>query len=148
MTCALKYVAQVICPSCSQFSFVGLGKIPRVAGIVHCAACGRRFQIDLDSEKNCRVGIYDGARDSFGIDGSPDESYGPYRICKPCCEGFSYDLKSLGHLIRSGIVDYYTPILPPDRESSLLAGEVLQLRKYFHSESEPRILSAIAAGTV
>ena len=108
-----------------------LKKIPLTSGKVCCNHCRHRFAISIAENVNCRVGVFEHAVTDFDLSGRPVGNDGPYLVMKPFCEGFSYDLKALSRLIRTGLVDHFTQVLPPHGDEYLPAGELLELRCYF-----------------
>lgn len=131
MPAQARFVVQLCCPRCRASTFVPQNQVPLSKNPVRCKQCTFAFEIDLTHETHCRVGMVEGRIAPVGADGLCLPDYGPYRIQKPCCKGFAYKHKALAALIKSGLVDYTTPICPPQSDHFLPAGELLELRQFF-----------------
>lgn len=119
------------CPACGKSSTIDFQKVPERAIYANCNGCNERFVLDKVHGTNCRIHSTPQVDDTGFHDLKRLENEGGYQVDHPACQGISYTLSGIGGLIRSGMVNTRTMILPPNAGRYYEARELQQLIKYF-----------------
>ncbi|MDJ0836583.1 MAG: hypothetical protein QNK37_08700, partial [Acidobacteriota bacterium] len=111
--------------------------------------CHHRFQIDLETGRNCRkIKGPDSRVDARHMLFDPNSRR--WQVQTGGCKGFLYNLAGVVTLVRTGLVTPMTPIKPPGSAFSYKAGDLAQLHPYFEEKKKEtqRVEEAQAARQV
>lgn len=103
-------------------------RVPNKPLKVTCNKCQHRFSMDKSKWLNCRI-IKPGQAEESSKTSAIEED--GWMVQHPACEGLKYKLEALGGLIRSGMINARTLILPPNASKYYEAKELQPLRKFF-----------------
>jgi len=117
---------EIKCPECQKTSVMDYDKVPDQRLKATCNQCQTQFPFDRTQGVNCTIHSQQGHPDT---DNKNDE-YG-WKVDHPACEGIEYRVSGLGGLIRSGLINPRTMLLPPGAAKFYEAKDIQPLRKFF-----------------
>lgn len=112
---------EIRCPSCDKRSVTDWERVPKGKLKTTCNVCAHQFTLDKLAGLNCQA-MRPGAT-------GPVYAEKGWTVEHPACGGMAYDLENVAGLIRSGMINGETRVLPPGERGYRKASEVPQLLK-------------------